>query len=151
MDNQPDVLLVRHTYEAIQRGDTAALAELLAPNATWHVAGHHPFAGDYRGWAEIADYMAELTRFADTLKIELWDVVVAEAGQSESDAVVVSGLSARRKEVDLETVECDVVSIRAGRIAEVWSFAVDQQSADAFWSAAVAEFPKELVGAYLFG
>ena len=51
-DEHPNATAYRRTAAAFRARDLAAIADLVDPDVVWHVPGHHPLAGDYRGREE---------------------------------------------------------------------------------------------------
>jgi ketosteroid isomerase-like protein len=62
-------------------GDAGRLAELLAPDAEWHVPGQNAIAGSYRGRDEVLAYFAKRRDLAErTFRIEIREAYGADAG-----------------------------------------------------------------------
>ena len=53
MAEHPNIAILRRGYDAFATGDVGTVSELIAPDAVWHVGGHHPFSGEYKGLSLI--------------------------------------------------------------------------------------------------
>ena len=45
--------IVRKAYDDFARGDVPAVLQAFDPAITWHVPGHSPLSGDYKGHDEV--------------------------------------------------------------------------------------------------
>ncbi|MFN3004949.1 nuclear transport factor 2 family protein [Mycolicibacterium wolinskyi] len=86
MSNPSNEHVIRQFVAAIESGDTATLAAILAPDATWHLHGRLPVAGHYVGrQAILNDFLRQglgLYR-AGSLKLDLTRIV------SDGDVVAI--------------------------------------------------------------
>jgi ketosteroid isomerase-like protein len=68
----PNAELVRRFTDAQQRGDAAALMDLLADDVVWHVPGKNLLSRDYVGKGEVAGFWARARELSSgTVHIEL--------------------------------------------------------------------------------
>src|ERR1039457_742214 len=75
MGPEDNANLVRRGYAAFSTGDMAALSELFAGDAVWHVPGSGSLSGAKRGPDAIqAFFGALMARSGGTIKITLHDV-----------------------------------------------------------------------------
>lgn len=122
-----NVALVRRFFELYAARDTEAMrAEVLAPDVTWLIPGHHPLAGLKRGANEIMAYFDIITEAgfqAEPLVLAAADDYVIDVHRGWAE----QGEAA----VDINWVL--VYRIRDGRIVEVQNFAGDQHLADLFF------------------
>jgi ketosteroid isomerase-like protein len=126
----PNETLIREGYDAFVRGDLAAVAAFLAPDARWHVAGASPLAGVYSGHEQLFALFARLYEMTDgTIAIAARDILA-----SEDHAIVLTTMKARRGERELNDDGVAVFKIHDGVATEVWAFAEDQAAMDAFFS-----------------
>ena len=106
---------------------------MLTDGVTWHVPGHSPIAGDYRGRDAVLRYFARRRELADaTFRIDVRGVL------ADDQRVVI--LAAGKVESGGETLGWGTVSIfriAEGRLAECWVLPHDQHSFDEIWSQAV--------------
>jgi len=124
------VTKVRRAYEAFTTGDLAALMDMFAEDAVWHVAGQGGLSGIKRGRTEVFDYFGELVgRSSGTLELSLHDVV-----GGEDHTVGLHHNHAERDDRVLDQNVVLVVHISDGRFTEVWEFHEDQAGHDAFWT-----------------
>ena len=108
--------IVRRGYEAFQKGDLAAFADILADDCVWHVPGRGQLAGDKHGRHAIVEYYGQLGELsAGSIAVELHDVVA-----NEDHVVGLHRASAHRGERSYETTEAVIFHMRDGRIAEAW-------------------------------
>ena len=123
--DQRNIEVVRRFYT----GDAAERAEAAA-DIVWHVPGHNPVSGEYRGFEAYTQTMvarmAPLTRW----EFELRDVMV------NGDLVVATfHVRGERKGRVLDQDGAHIMRIDAeGRVAEGWGFASDQAALDAFFA-----------------
>ncbi len=106
-------------YEAYAANDVERMKrELLAPDVTWAIPGHHPLSGVKRGAEEIAAYLAQLPK----ANFQAEPLVIAAAGEYVID---VHRGWASYDDVTLDMHWVLVYRIDDGRIAEVENYAAD--------------------------
>src|SRR2546430_16891617 len=72
----PNQAVVEQLYAAFESKDAAALKNLIATDAVWHIPGSSLISGDHRGHAEIFAYFEKLQELTGgTLSAELIDVL----------------------------------------------------------------------------
>lgn len=122
--------LLRQGYQARARGDVRAVLDLLADDIVWHVGGHNPLSGDYRGKQEVR---ALFDRFAEgsggTLRGEPHDVLA-----NDEHEVGLVEFSAEHEGTSLRARAVHIAHVRDGAITESWHFWEDQNAVDDFWS-----------------
>ena len=105
---------------------------MLTDDVTWHVPGHSPIAGDYRGKDEVLRYFSRRRELADaTFRIDI------RGALADEDRVVI--LARGDVAYGGETLTWGTVGIfrvADGRIAECWVVPYDQHAFDQIWSAA---------------
>ena len=122
--------VVRHWFEALERGDIDDAAELLAPEITWHVPGRSPVSGEYRGREAVAGaFRTFRERTGGTFHAELVDVV-----SSSATVVALVRNTGRRGERLLDSGQALQFRVTGGQIAEIWTYVDDLYAVDAFWS-----------------
>ena len=109
MGTAENVELVRRGYEAFNAGDMAALSEMFAEDAVWHVAGSGVLSG---------------TNFQARVE----DIV---GGENHTVAIQQTNGKNNGKTLDMATVITFVV--RDGKITEGREFFEDTAKADDFW------------------
>jgi uncharacterized protein len=146
MSTQSDdnVALVQTFYEAYSANDVDRMKrEVLAPDVTWAIPGHHPLSGVKRGAEEIAAYFAQLPKAG----FQAEPLVVAAEGDYVID--VHRGWAAY-EDATLDMHWVLVYRIEDGRIREVENYAADQHAADLFfthvWGEELKPIPDRLQG-----
>lgn len=130
MTDNPNIALHRRGHEAFSRGDLDTLAEILAEDTLWHVAGRSPISGEYEGRDAVFELFATLGELSGGT-IELEDQFFMGDGDR---TVALFRITASRDGERLEADFCEVVRWENGRVAEDWGFAFDQYAYDEFWS-----------------
>ena len=123
--------LVRRFYEAQQRGDAAALMDMLADDVAWHVSGRNLLSRDYQGKAEVVGFWARARKLSGgTVRTELIEVL-----GGESYAVAFVRVFAEREGRSLGgQFQAFTYRIVDDQIAEFWFMVEDRYAVDAFWS-----------------
>lgn len=126
----PNVRHLEAFLDAYAAGDAAAMADAVAEDAVWHVAGTHQFSGDYRGREAIVDYFRRVAaETGNTLKLETIELLANDE----------RGAAFLRVTADRAAQHLDVTMAEAfqfdgdGRIREFWAHATDQAAIDRFW------------------
>jgi uncharacterized protein len=138
----PNIALVQRFFAAYSEHDLETMrTEILAPDVTWRIPGHHPLAGVKRGAEEILAHFAALSR----ANFQAEPIVIAAQGDYVID--VHRGWAAHGDaSLDMEWVL--VYRIAGGRIQEVINFAADQHAADLFfwdvWGNDLTPLPERL-------
>src|SRR2546427_8834340 len=75
----PNQAVVEQLYAAFESKDAAALKNLIATDAVWHIPGSSLISGDHRGHAEIFAYFEKLQELTGgTFSAELIDVLASD-------------------------------------------------------------------------
>jgi ketosteroid isomerase-like protein len=119
-------------YDAIAgKTDTAAEA-VLDEASLLHVSGRSGLAGHYQGGDAILGLLRRMAELTDgTLRFRPSRVLTA----NESAIVVCGRATASRHGRRLDSEEVHVVSLRDGKVREIWIFHEDQGRIDEFWAA----------------
>lgn len=126
-----EVNVVSRFYQAVADGDLAAAEACFAPDATWHLPGSSPIAGDHTGWQQIRDdFLAKLGPMSEgTFRAELVDIAVGEV-----HVVAVQHATAHAGGRKLDITGCQLMTLdSAGLIAEVRGHYSDEAALDDFW------------------
>jgi uncharacterized protein len=136
-DQHPHAQFIREFHDRQNRfyagGDQGPVAGMLSDDVTWHVPGHSPIAGEYRGREEVLRYFTRRRELADaTFRIDVRGVLADD----ERTVILAGG------EVDCrgETFAWGTVGIfrlADARIAECWVVPYDQHAFDQIWSSFV--------------
>jgi ketosteroid isomerase-like protein len=118
--------IVRRFYT----GDEAERAGA-APDIVWHVPGHNPVSGEYRGFREYTEVMP--TRMAP---LDRWDFTLESVMVNGDYVMTTFALQGERrgKRVDLRGGHLLRLT-EGGQVAEGWGFTDDQEALDEFFSA----------------
>jgi ketosteroid isomerase-like protein len=127
-----NVEVVERMYHCFRTGDLATLkAEVFAEDIVFNLPGHHPLAGTKRGINEVLAFFGKLR----TLGAQVQPIGI---GELSSGAVAeVYRANAEANGVKMQALNCNMYTIRDGKIAEVQVMMADQHNYDAFMWAAV--------------
>jgi ketosteroid isomerase-like protein len=144
--DDPNIALVQRSFTAYADHDFEAMRnEILAPDVTWSIPGHHPLAGIKRGADEILAYFAELPR----ANFQAEPIVIAAEGEYVVD-VHRGWATYDNASLDMHWVL--VYRIEQARLKQVENFAADQHAADAFywrvWGDELAPLPVRIAHAH---
>lgn len=129
MTDESSVETMRRLYEAIAKGDTDILTDLLS-DCAWHVPGEGILAGAYRGPDEIAGLFARGSEeTGGTIAFQVHDII----GDAEH-AVGLDRVTATRGERTIDMNRVTIVHVKDGKITESWLVPEDQYEFDEFWS-----------------
>jgi ketosteroid isomerase-like protein len=124
--SEENVELARETFDAFNRGDVNGMLNRLAPDAIldWS-ASHGPFAGVYRGRAEIRAFRQQFTGTFDEIRFELEDPVAVEA-----NALVVEnvGYFRGREGIEVQARSAWLIRFRDEKIAELTLYQTKQEA-----------------------
>ena len=123
----PNEDLLRREYDAFARDDVASLDEIFADDIVYHVPGHNPFSGDYRGKEAVFELFRQDRRAS--FRSEIHDILA-----NDRHAVALTVVQGARQGRVLEDITVHVVHVIDGKITEAWFFSGDQAASDAFWS-----------------
>ena len=118
------------TVRCMYAGDEAERASI-ARDIVWHVPGHNPVSGDYRGFDEytrlMPSRMAPLTR---------WDFRLEDVMVNRNYVMSTFRVMGERKGKTIDMRGGHLFGLAAdGKVAEGWGFADDQAALDEFFSA----------------
>ena len=123
--------VVQELFAAFQHADRREVLALLTDDVEWWVAGppEIPFAGDFRGHDEVAQFFAA---FDGAIDFESWE---AREFIAEGDTVVVLGEERWRAKASGRVVDNPwvlVLTVRDGKIARFRAYEDTAASRDAF-------------------
>lgn len=128
--SEQNAAIIRKGYEDFAQGNIPAVFAVFDPKITWHVPGHGPLSGDYRGHAAIGDFFRrtmELSR--GTFRMDVNNVL------ADDDVVVVLvTINAQRNGISASFPEVHVWRIKNGKVTEFCEYQGDEQREDRFWS-----------------
>ncbi|TLZ67753.1 MAG: hypothetical protein E6K09_05455 [Methanobacteriota archaeon] len=126
----PNQAVVEQLYAAFESKDAAALKNLIATDAVWHIPGSSLISGDHRGHAEIFAYFEKLQELTGgTFSAELIDVLA-----SDMQAAALAEAKGTRGDRVYEQTYLLLLRIDQDRIVEARLFNEDEEAFQAFWS-----------------
>ena len=122
--------IIRKAYDDFGRGDVPSVLEAFDAAITWHVPGHSPLSGDYKGLEEVVGFFRRtLDLSGGIFAIEVHRVL------AEGDLVVaLTTVKATRNGRSSEFSEVHVGRLANGKATEFREFQGDEQTEDRFWS-----------------
>jgi ketosteroid isomerase-like protein len=124
-----DDLRNMETVRRMYTGDEAERANI-APNIIWHVPGHNPVSGDYRGFDEYTRLMP-----ARMAPLDRWDFTLLHVMVNGDYVMTTFHLAGERKGKTVDLNGGHLFRLDAdGKVAEGWGFAEHQDALDAFFS-----------------
>ncbi|HEV8686857.1 MAG TPA: hypothetical protein VGQ84_06240 [Gaiellaceae bacterium] len=133
MDEQRVGDLVARFYRAFLAADREALAEVVAPEATWIVRLDTALSGTHVG----ADGIAALRRQIDQLTAGTWRPLREDSydiATSRWHAVLMDRFLAERGERRLDSHEAVIVAVEEGHIMRLFHYLHDPVAFGSFWS-----------------
>jgi ketosteroid isomerase-like protein len=121
-EDKQAIEIVRKAYQSER--------EVISPDVVWHVSGHNPVSGIYRGEKAYFEEMA-----ARMSPLDEWDVDVSEVmvnGDLVAARVRIRGLRKGHR-IDLPGVH--LMRVANGKVVEGWGFVDRQEVLDEFFSA----------------
>lgn len=125
----PNERLLRDEYRARSDRDDRSLADVFAKDIVWHVPGKSAIAGEYRGRAQVIEYVRRRRALTD----DTFEVTVEDVLANDEDGFVIASGSAVREGKRLEWRAHGLYRFQKGRIAECWVLPEDQNAFDAIW------------------
>jgi uncharacterized protein len=126
-----NVETIRRGFDAFNKGDMKALMELFHENASWHVPGRSPLAGDYKGRDAVFAFFGRIAQESGgTFKAEPRHLLSDDEGR----VVALEHLSAKRGGKTLSADACIVFELKDGRVLSGTEYARDLYASDQFWS-----------------
>jgi ketosteroid isomerase-like protein len=120
----------RQRIEAVRRFYTDE-APAAAPDIVWHVPGHNPVSGTYRGWKAYFEVMPE--RMAP---LDLWDVKVVDVMVNGDFVTATFRVLGRRRGIEIDLPGVHLFRVTDDfKIAEGWGFVAHQDFLDEFFNA----------------
>jgi ketosteroid isomerase-like protein len=123
--DEHNILMVRRMYA----GDEAERAAI-APDIVWHVPGHNPVSGEYRGFKEYSEVMP-----ARMAPLSRWDFELEDVMVNGQHVVATFRLQGQRKHKYVDLRGAHIMRLNdAGQIVEGWGFTSDQDALDDFFA-----------------
>lgn len=129
MTDHPNLVIARAGYEAFDKGDMAAVSDLLSDDIVWHSGGSNVLTGDYAGKEAVLDFFSLLMRESGgTFRNDVHDMLA-----NDEHGVALVTVSASRGGESFEGRVIHVFHMSDGKMTEFWSYPEDQSSYDEFW------------------
>ena len=122
--------IIRNAYDNFAKGNIPADLETFDPSITWHVPGHGPLSGDYRGHDQVVGF------FKHTMELSggIFSIEVHHVLAEEDVAVALVTVKAERKGRSAAFPEVHVWRLANEKVTEFREFQGDEQTEDRFWS-----------------
>ena len=137
MTDAERIEVIRRFYEAGPPDDDSERGRFAAPDVVWHVPGHNPVAGLYRGHDEVFRTIGERMQPLDE-----WRIVVRDVMSNDALVLATVSLVARRGDVHVESEGGHVFRFdERDRIVEVWGFVAEQEALDLLFATGAVNDP----------
>lgn len=131
MAEHPNAQRLREGYEAFAKQDMETLNEFFAEDIVWHVPGHSPLAGTYKGKEEVFGFFMKLGELTQgSFSFEFHDFL---ANDEHGVAMVQARAQRDGKTLDEKAVHVWHISPE-GKATEFWGFSEDITKGDDFFS-----------------
>jgi hypothetical protein len=126
MAEHPNIGWVRDGFAAFAKGDIAAMTDLLAEDAVWHVPGRSQLAGEYRGRDAIFGFFGKIMELTEgSFHMDLHAVLA-----DDEHAVALTFNTASRGGRTVTENDAHVFHMRDGKVVEYWEGPTDQYAFD---------------------
>src|SRR5215469_4134986 len=125
--------IIRKAYQDFAQGNVPAVFAAFDGTITWHVPGHSPLSGDYRGHEQIGGFFQRTMELSGgAFRIDVHNVL------AEDDLVVaLVTVNAQRNGISASFPEVHVWRMKGGKVIEFSEYQGDEQREDQFWSRAI--------------
>ena len=122
--------VIRKAYADFAKGDVPAVIGVFDRSITWHVPGHSPLSGDYKGPTEILGF------FQHTMELSkgIFAIEVHRVLAEDDMVVVLATVKAERNGKSAAFEEVHVWRLANAKVIEFREFQGDEQTEDRFWS-----------------
>ena len=128
--NSSNATIIRQAYADFAKGDIPAAIAVFDAAITWHVPGHSPLSGDYKGHEEVVGFFKHtLALCGGIFAIEVHHVLAEEAV-----VVVLVTVKAERNGRSAAFPEVHVWRLANEKVTEFREFQGDEHTEDRFWS-----------------
>jgi uncharacterized protein len=125
-----NAIIIQKAYQDFADGNIPAVFAAIDTSITWHVPGHSPLSGDYRGHDQIGGFFRRTMELSGgTFRIDVHNIL------AEADLVVVlATVNAQRNGISASFPEVHVWRMKDRRAIEFREYQGDEQREDRFWS-----------------
>jgi ketosteroid isomerase-like protein len=122
--------IIGQAYEDFAHGNIPAVFAAFDAAITWHVPGHSPLSGDFKGHDQIGGFFRRTMELSGgAFSIDVHNVLAAD------DLVVaLTTVNAQRNGVKASFPEVHVWRLKNGKAVEFREYQGDEQREDRFWS-----------------
>jgi uncharacterized protein len=122
--------IIRKAYEDFAKGNVPAVFAVFDANITWHVPGHSPLSGEFKGHEQIGAFFQRTMELSGgAFSIDVHNVL------TDSDLVVaLVTVKAKRRGNSASFPEVHVWRLKSGKVVEFREYQGDEQREDQFWS-----------------
>lgn len=123
----------RLNIEAVKRMYQGEVAEnaTIASDIVWHVPGHNPVSGEYRGYKDYTELMP--SRMAP---LSRWDFELDDVMVNDNHVVATFRLQGERKSRTVNLKGAHIMRLNdRHQVVEGWGFTDDQDALDDFFAA----------------
>lgn len=122
--------IAKSYIRAVQTGDQAALAGLMAPDIVWHQPGQNRFSGMHQGLPAVANMIGGMMEASGGT----FAITRATRFMVNGDWVAIElEFAGQRDGIKLAQPGIDLLRIENGQVVEARLFSSDQDAEDAFW------------------
>lgn len=129
MNDHPNAARVRAAFEAVQRGETEVVAELIDEHCHCHVGGRSHLAGDYVGRDAVLALFSRLRELTD----DTYTAVPHDVLANDQHTVALVNVEAERGGDQIAYDVIQVAHLEQGRVVEFWVIPADPYRSDPFW------------------
>ena len=130
MSTEQNIGIVQHYFDAIGRGDLAAVGEAFADDIEWHQPGQGSLSGLHRGKEAVFALLGKfMERSGGSFRIDSVGPLMAQGDRVATPL----HFAAEKPGASIAMSGVDLLRIADGKIREVWLFSEDQAAEDAFW------------------
>lgn len=122
--------IIRKAYEDFAKGNVPAVFAVFDPSITWHVPGHSPLSGQFKGHEQIGAFFKRTMELSGgAFSIDVHTVL------SDGDLVVaLVTVNAKRRGSSASFPEVHVWRLKNGKVVEFREYQGDEQREDQFWN-----------------
>ena len=125
-----NVNIIGRAYDDFAKGNIPAVLEAFDASITWHVPGHSPLSGDYKGHDEVVGF------FKHTMELcgGIFEIEVHKVFGEEDIVVALVTVRVERNGRAAAFPEVHVWRVANEKATEFREFQGDEQTEDRFWS-----------------
>jgi len=128
--SESNATIIRKAYDDFAHGNIPSVFAAFDSNITWHVPGHSPLSGDYKGHEQVGAF------FQRTMELSGGEFSIDVHAVLSDDDIVVAlvTVNAQRNGLSSSFPEVHVWRMKDGRAIEFREYQGDEQREDQFWS-----------------